>query len=386
MTISGTPAVGQKLTAHPGTWSPTGTGLTYSWTLPNGTVIGTSPTLTVPASAAGQTVTLKVTGTKTGYSPATATATVKIAAAPYTGPTVKRIAGADRFATAVKISQDSYPKKGSAKVVFVASAENFPDALSAAPAAAKLGGPLLLTLHNSLPSNVAAEIKRLDPPKIVVVGGPVAVNESVVTALKKLGPTTRVGGVDRFATSQKINDYAFPGTVPQVFVASGVAFPDALSASAYSGAHGMPVVLVYGTNTSAPSSTVSWLKGKHISTLNIAGGPVAVTSGMQSSLEKAVGHKATRYGGADRFLTSALINAKFTSAGTAYLAAGSNFPDALSGAAAAGAAKAPLYVNRADCVEQSALDHFAKWKVGTVKVLGGSAVLGSNVTALKSCG
>src|SRR5882757_7579593 len=84
------------------------------------------------------------------------------------GIDVDRLAGPDRFSTAVAVSQRYYPTSG-VPVVYVADGLNFPDALSAAPAAAHQGGPLLIVQPNSLPPVMAAELDRLAPQKIVVV-------------------------------------------------------------------------------------------------------------------------------------------------------------------------------------------------------------------------
>ena len=71
-TISGTAAVGSTLTAVPGSWGPGTVALTYQWKA-NGTTISgaTSATFTVAAAQLGQTITVAVTGTETGYSTAT---------------------------------------------------------------------------------------------------------------------------------------------------------------------------------------------------------------------------------------------------------------------------------------------------------------------------
>ena len=71
-TISGTAAVGATLTAFPGTWTPAPVILAYQWKS-NGTVItgATAATLTVPLASVGQTITVQVTATKTGYDPLT---------------------------------------------------------------------------------------------------------------------------------------------------------------------------------------------------------------------------------------------------------------------------------------------------------------------------
>ncbi|TCL85817.1 MULTISPECIES: hypothetical protein [unclassified Rathayibacter] len=73
-TISGSTTVGSTLTANPGTWD-SGVTLSYQWKKNNGVYISgaTAKTYVLKASDAGATLTVSVTGTKTGYSPATKT-------------------------------------------------------------------------------------------------------------------------------------------------------------------------------------------------------------------------------------------------------------------------------------------------------------------------
>ncbi|WP_460796706.1 sunset domain-containing protein [Microbacterium sp. GXF0217] len=79
-TITGTVQVGQKLTAKPGTWT-SGTAFTYQWYIAGVAASkATASTFTIPASAAGKTVTVAVTGSKSGYANASRTskATVSV--------------------------------------------------------------------------------------------------------------------------------------------------------------------------------------------------------------------------------------------------------------------------------------------------------------------
>ena len=71
--------------------------------------------------------------------------------------------GSDRLATAIAISVQAFPTKGSAKAVVLAGGWSFADALAGAPLAAAKGGPLLLTATASLDARVATEIARVLP-------------------------------------------------------------------------------------------------------------------------------------------------------------------------------------------------------------------------------
>ena len=81
----------------------------------------------------------------------------------------QRLDGTDRYETAVKISRTIFPV--SAGTAVLVSGENYPDGLVAGATAARLGAPVLLTTRSSLPPLTAAELKRLNPKQILLVGG-----------------------------------------------------------------------------------------------------------------------------------------------------------------------------------------------------------------------
>jgi putative cell wall-binding protein len=101
----------------------------------------------------------------------------------YTTGTVTRLAGSDRYATAVAVSRATY---GSTvpNTVYVATGQQFPDGLAGAPAAAVAPGPLLLVQPNGLPSSVATELQRLGADRVVVLGGGGAVSDAVLRAIE----------------------------------------------------------------------------------------------------------------------------------------------------------------------------------------------------------
>jgi glucose/arabinose dehydrogenase len=68
----------------------------------------------------------------------------------------------------VEISEFAFP---TADRVYVATGLNFPDALSGATAAAGYGAPILLTATTSLPDSVRAEVVRLTPDTVIILGG-----------------------------------------------------------------------------------------------------------------------------------------------------------------------------------------------------------------------
>ena len=99
----------------------------------------------------------------------------------------------------------------STPVVYVATGENFPDALGAASAAAVQAGPVLLVQKNAIPAVTAAELQRLSPDVIYVAGGTAVVSNTVFNQLKAYAPTViRVAGANRYATAVEVSKSAFP--------------------------------------------------------------------------------------------------------------------------------------------------------------------------------
>jgi YVTN family beta-propeller protein len=302
-------------------------------------------------------------------------------------PTTTRISGSDRYATSVAVAQAGFPT--TASVAYVATGTDFPDALSAAAASAKLGGPLLLTTPSSLPASVSSELQSLQPSTIYVAGGPSAVSPAVFNTLTTLasgwhGTVVRQSGSDRFATSRAIVSGTFPGA-SKVYIATGNNFPDALSASAAAGAQNLPVILVNGSATSLDAPTVALLQSLGATQFLIAGGTSAVSSGIANDL--ATMGTVTRYAGSDRFGTSELINkAAFPSPAQAFYATGSSFPDALSGAVLAATSDAPLYVVETNCVPSQTEDDLAAAGASHVTLIGGTSALGTPLQTQANCG
>lgn len=294
----------------------------------------------------------------------------------------QRISGVDRYGTAVATSRAGFPAR--APVVYVATGQLYPDALAAAAAASKQGGPLLLTRSTALPAEVSAEIKRLKPTKIVVVGGTGAVSSTVFRQLNSIAPSVRIGGADRYQTAANVVKYAFSSS-SRVFLATGQDYPDALSASAVAGALDSPVLLVRGTETALPAATAAVLTSLKASRAYILGGTSVVSSGIAAQVAKVV--PVTRYAGSDRYGTNQSINRSLVpTAAQVFVATGSDFPDALTGAALSGARTAPLYLTRKNCVPDGARIGISASGARSMALIGGAGVLGSGVATITRCG
>jgi putative cell wall-binding protein/endo-1,4-beta-D-glucanase Y len=287
-------------------------------------------------------------------------------------PAVERIGGADRFAVSAAVSGAS-SAPGTA-TVYVASGEVFPDALSASAAAGATGGPVLLVQRNAVPASVATELTRLHPAHIVVLGGENTVSGAVLNALHGYaGEVRRIGGADRFAVSAGISRDAFDPGLQRVYVASGEVFPDALSGSAAAGRAGAPVLLV--RKDGVPQAVADEITRLGPQEIVVLGGTNSVSAATAAALAHLPGAaQVSRVTGADRFAVSAAISARaFTDVahGTVFVASGQNFPDALSGGAAAIGRAAPVLLITRDTVPSAVAAELDRLAPSRIVLLGG---------------
>lgn len=309
-------------------------------------------------------------------------------------PSWTRLAGADRYATAVAIAKQAYPT--GASTVFIATGTSFPDALTAGPVAVAKDAPLLLTLRDAIPSSTLAELQALHPSSIVVVGGTNAVSANVVTKLGKLAGVsrvTRIGGKDRSETSRLLAEYGFGATgADSVFLATGANYPDALSVSSVAGLAAAPILLVNGAAQSLDRATTTELKKLGVEGTFLVGGTRVVSRGVEKSIPTAY----LRLAGDDRFETNALIANVFFSKdmweGVGFMpsslsvATGANFPDALVGGvlAASEDAAGPVLLVKKSAWPVDTLAFVKGYDFDHAYLLGGTNVLSDQLTKLNT--
>jgi putative cell wall-binding protein len=160
--------------------------------------------------------------------------------------TVTRLAGPDRFATALEIAiQVEQVLGGPPFVVVVATGLNFPDAL-ASGAAAGSGGVVVLSNDARLPQSVRDYVvhkQQVDNALVATVGGPAVPSYPEADVA--------ISGADRYQTAALVADVFFvlPGSEGPVVagLATGANFPDALSGGAVMALIGGPMLLTTPT-------------------------------------------------------------------------------------------------------------------------------------------
>lgn len=251
--------------------------------------------------------------------------------------TVERIAGENRYMTAVKMSRHFF--KNPVKAVVLASGESFADALTGGSLTAQEKFPMLLVPQNKLPQEVREELQRLKPETVYIVGGNTTVSENVEKEVATLGmKVKRLAGRDRQETADVISGVRFSYFAPGVdgmgdltAAFDGTQFADALAAAPFVAALAKHKIGFY---TMHPFMKGDSPDGNEL----VFGGVSSVPKGKEEQ---------ERLSGADRYETAVKIAQAYTEKWKAepeavILADGTRFPDALSCAAVSGLFEAPV--------------------------------------------
>lgn len=282
-----------------------------------------------------------------------------------------RISGNDRYETAIKISQNSWQ---TSEYVVLASGEDFPDALCAAPLAKRYNAPILLSPKYNMDSGTLEEIKRLNTKNIYIIGGTGAIPKSTEDMLVSMGiKCTRLGGKDRYDTSLIIAEKL--GDINTVFIASGDDFPDAISVAAISSIKNVPIIL--SSKSTITPECEKFINSYKIQKKYIIGGTGAIDDSVFNKVSN-----AERVYGDDRYETNVAVIKRFYNEynfNNVYTASGGNFPDALSGSAAAAMTNSPLFLVSKDTTP-FIREYIRSVKTGiqNVIILGGSQALSIN--------
>lgn len=295
---------------------------------------------------------------------------VALPAALGAGETLDRIKGADRWATAVAVSQEGW---GSADVVVLANGRNYPDALAGVPLAYSLNAPILLTEADSLVAATKAEITRLGATRVVILGGTGVISADVAEELEDMGLSVeRISGADRFATAAEIAAEVAPTGVGTVVLASGRGFADALAAASYAAINGYPILLT--EKNSLPEATEKAIVDLGATKVIVVGGTGVIAENAVKDLPG-----VTRVSGSNREGTSvALANHFALQTSKYFIATGDGFADAITGAVLAAKEGTGILLVRSSFPAVVG-DFFANNNVANAVVFGGTGVVSEAV-------
>ncbi|MEK5444538.1 cell wall-binding repeat-containing protein [Fredinandcohnia sp. FSL W7-1320] len=287
--------------------------------------------------------------------------------------TAERVDGKDRFQVAVNLSQKGWPTQSDTVVLSFYNA--YADALTSGPLAYHYNAPILLTHNNNLTDVTKKEIARLKPNRVVVVGGPGSIADSVLNELRKMGikEVTRINGEDRFEVAANVAKQ-LPGNKKAV-IADGLNFPDALAISPYASQNKIPILLT--RPKAMPQATKQTLSSLGITSTIVVGGEASVSKTVYGQLPTPM-----RISGEDRYEVAAnIIRQLKLPTGKAYLSTGATFADALTGSVLAAKENAPILLTRSDKIPDPTRKIISERKISNYVVLGGLGSIPQKIVA-----
>jgi putative cell wall-binding protein len=297
------------------------------------------------------------------------------------GRRYERLSGPDRIATAVTVARATY---ASAPAAVLVSATSFADALVAAPLAAHLGGPILLTSPDRVPEGVEAALRDLGVRHVVLLGGHTVISESVEAELRESRRVGRVGGLDRYDTAARVA--ALLPASDEVFLVTGVDFADGLTAGPLAATGPHPILLTLPDEL--PEVAAARLERRDPARVTIVGGTRAVAASVEAGLQ-ADGRTVRRLSGPSRHATALAVADAGLPAGLGpsqlWLADATRFPDALASGPAVAATGGVLLL--VDGSRLSAVPAVGDWlrahkaELGRVVFLGGTVAIAGGADA-----
>jgi putative cell wall-binding protein len=321
------------------------------------------------------------------------------------GANCERLEGPTRYETALEVAKAQWAPTGSLhpvpSEVWIATGEDFPDALAAGAQAGVRVAPLLLVKKNEIPPAVKTLLQTFasaGTSQFYIAGGADVVSEGVRTELLALPGSPdvdRISGPDRYATAAEI--YKQRACSFEVFLATGRNFPDALAGAALAGSFndnfegflGVGAILL-ANEDGVPQATIDALNecSPITNAVTFLGGADVLPASLQAQIaaETSV-TDFDRLSGPTRYETAVDIAKQFTDrpVDKVYLAVGDNFPDALAGSPAAArdpvgaGGGSPILLARKNCIPATVDSYLRSLNGGAgptkLVLLGGSDVL-----------
>lgn len=283
---------------------------------------------------------------------------------------VDRLAGANRFETAVEISKSSYDKSD---VVILSSNTGEADSLTGTILAREKNAPLLLIQKDVVPDSVKKELIRLSTKQIYILGGSSVISEAVEAELNKSYEVIRIAGKDRLETAIKISE-EITNVKDEYFLVLGYdTLADALSIGPVSAKEGIPILLT--SKNKLPQATLDKIIKDKPSKIIIIGGFSAVSKEVENQIPDEI--QVERIAGSNRIDTSIDIAKKYyTNVDSVILANGFTMADALVGGHLSAKNNAPIILSNPNKTTDTTIKYIDK---SSITVLGGTKAIGNEV-------
>ncbi|MDY6077651.1 cell wall-binding repeat-containing protein [Mobiluncus sp.] len=256
--------------------------------------------------------------------------------------------------------------------------DDYPDALVAGPLAANYNAPILMTPTKQVPHRVVDALRTYGFTKVILVGNSGAISAGAASQLQNAGfQVQRLGGQDRYRTAGAVADHLLAARgrdKSDVYLATGVDYPDALSASS-AAIKNVGVVLLTPRRT-VDGTSQGWMNSAKAAKVVAVGGPAVAAA------EKSV-HLDEKQVGVDRYETAEKVASAYfpPNPGRIAVATGKDFPDATLAASLTARTGSPLVLTRPDTLTKPTTQFLTRNRasVRKVDVVGGKAAVTEKV-------
>ncbi|MGX9756699.1 N-acetylmuramoyl-L-alanine amidase [Clostridioides difficile] len=293
-----------------------------------------------------------------------------------TSAPITELTGSDRYETAVKISKEGW-KNGSDKVIIISGDVSI-DGIISTPLATTYNAPILLVEKNNVPASVKAELKRLNPKDVIIIGDENSISKTTTNQIKSTvsASQTRLSGSNRYETSLLIaKEIDKNHDVDKVYITNANGGEvDALTIAAKAGQDKQPIIL--SDKDSLKNDTYKWLQSEDLQSAYFIGGPQMLSTNVINKINDITKDSVTknRVYGADRHETNANVIKTFYTEDEleAVLVAKSDvLVDALAAGPLAASLKSPILITPKTYVSAYHKDNLEAKSANKVYKIGG---------------
>lgn len=283
-------------------------------------------------------------------------------------PDVSRLAGSNRFETAVAIARQAFPIPPT--TVYLAEGLALADAMAAG---SLWDGPVVLTTGSTLPDAVRTYLNEVQPERVIALGGTGAVPQ-VVLEQAKVSETTELGrlaGANRFETANEIAKHAFPYGADVVYITDGTGSQGIIGSDPLAGASLRNGPILFGSRQDGLSSA----------TLEVISN-LGATQVVQLGYNQLGTYQPARFlAGADRFATAVEVSKQVMSDRTdihiAYLTNGFVLADSV--AAGGRLDDGSVLFTEPDWLPYAVCEHIRTSAIDKVIALGGEGAVSPEI-------
>lgn len=234
--------------------------------------------------------------------------------------------------------------------------------------------PILYTDRDWIMKSTVQTIERINPREIFLMGGERVISKKVENFFRnKKYRVIRVAGETEFDTNIASLKYS---SKKNIVLATGMDYSDGLAVSPYAQQKNANIILTR-TNSLHPT-TEKYLKSKKgkISSLTVAGGPIAISNGVVRRSENLLGAKGSRVYGESRYETAVRIAEKMDTRRLIF-ATGINSADAMVAAPYAQKYGTPIILMGENRIPQSSMKFLSQrnGNVDKIVIVGGRDVI-----------